>query len=124
MNLAVSIKNTTTWTPTLSVVTVDGGRWIEHLELTAGQSVSPGGQVAGLLEVDLPFTGTVVVHFGFVAPGPGGADVTLTFRGTEIDGRPLFGYDWQKAPGAVFPGTDVLTGLEGEDRTLLLVIAD
>ncbi|MFC8192500.1 hypothetical protein ACFUMH_12670 [Cellulomonas sp. NPDC057328] len=124
MNVAVSVKNSTVYTPTLSAVTVTGAQWVDHLALAVGQSIPPDGQVAGLLDADVPFTGTVVVRFGFVAPGPAGADVTLTFRGTELDGRPLFSYDWQVSTVGAFPGTDVLVGVEGNDRTLLLLIAD
>lgn len=112
MGLILSIDNATEYTPTLTGITLNGAQWLLSQELTVGQPIANHTQVVGWLETTFRFSGTIVLHFSFVMPGPDGADVTITFSGRDLEGRPLVGFD---VDAPAFPHTDArLTELEGE----------
>ena len=121
MGLILSIENATDYTPTLTAITLNGARWRLSQELTVGQSMANHTQVVGWLETTFRFSGTIVLHFSFVMPGPDGADVKITFSGRDLDGRPLVGFD---VTAPAFPHTDARRAeVEGE-TTLHVRIAD
>lgn len=122
MNIAVAITNSTDYTPTLTAVTLHNAQWVEHQELTVGQSIANHRTIAGLLEADLPFRGSITVHYGYVSPGPHGADVVFEFNGQDIDGRPLIGAGLTQQPNNAFPHAATDVDRDGADYFLRLTV--
>lgn len=120
MDFVVSIENATDYTPTLTTVTVTGADWVHTQELVVGQSFANHTRVVGMLDAGLPFKGTIVVHYTYVAPGPNGADVKITFSGEDLDGKPLVSYGYE---GDAFPNTDAHLTDEDGSKILLVRIA-
>jgi hypothetical protein len=122
MNIAVSIKNATAMTPTLTAVAVQNADWVTFQELKVGQSIAAGKTVAGLLDANLPFTGSIRVEYGFISPGPGGADIDFILDGKLLDGSPLIGCGVQARPATALPGTSWDVHREGNDYFLMLTV--
>jgi hypothetical protein len=122
MNIAVSVKNNTDYTPTLELVELTNAEWVEHFELRNGQSIAPNGQVAGLMEATAPFSGTLTVRYTFVAPGPKGADVVVAFDGSLLEEKLLIGSSATSNPGTAFPNSSAQPVRDGEDWYLLVEV--
>ncbi|SDJ16866.1 hypothetical protein SAMN05444157_2074 [Frankineae bacterium MT45] len=123
MNLTVSIKNSTTFTPYLTVVNLNNATWVAGQALAVNDSIANGKRLVGLLEGTLPFDGAITVHYTFIPPGPDGADVVLTFSGRDFDGQASIGYNVDVQPGGDLPNTDVYLTRDGSEWVLLLDIA-
>ncbi|SOD74209.1 hypothetical protein SAMN05892883_3390 [Jatrophihabitans sp. GAS493] len=123
MNLAISIKNSTTFTPYLTVVNLNNANWIDGQGLAVNQPIAAGQRIVGLLDGALPFSGAITVHYGFIPPGPNGADVQLTFDAQDFDGQPMIGFNSDVQPAGQLPNTDVHLMRDGADWVLLLEIA-
>jgi hypothetical protein len=123
MNIVVSIRNDTDYTPYLTTVAVQGAVWVHTQSLDPNQPIAPRKRIVGLLDATLPFSATIVVRYTFVAPGPNGADVRLTLDGRLLDGKPLLSWNITSDPANAFPGCDVLSQEEDGDRYVLYTIA-
>ena len=93
MDVIVSIKNSTDYTPYLYGVQVNNAQWQPGQVLQANDPIAPQGQIVGMLDADenAGFNGSIDVAYGFVAPGPGGATINLSFNGQLSGGTPLVG---------------------------------
>jgi len=124
MDLIVSIKNDTDYTPYLSDVRLTGATWVPTQVLRPDQPIPNHGQVAGMLSGDVGFTGSITVHFSFVGRGPDGADVVLTFNSMylNVGGPPAIGFDEQVNPATALTGTtSTVSKLDGVDVVLLSI---
>lgn len=120
MDLIISITNATTYTPYLSAVRLTGASWVHTQELRVGDSIAGGRQLVGMVTGAVPFSGSLTVHYTFVAPGPGGADVVLDFQVIDLGGRWSVGFNEQVLPATALTGTTAqVSQLDGVDVLLL-----
>jgi hypothetical protein len=122
MDLIVSIKNDTDYTPYLSNVQLAGANWLPTQTLSLNQPIPNHGQVAGMLSGAVGFQGSITVHFSFVGRGPGGADVVFTFNSLQLNrgGPPAIGFNEQVNPATALTGTtSTASKLDGVDVVLL-----
>lgn len=124
MNLIISINNDTTYTPEVRDIVVQGADWLPTQELTDRQPIANGRTVVGWLSGAGDFKGSLTVRYPWVAPGPQGADVNLTFHVTDLDGKPLVGFGHEVVPPGALANTELEHGrLDGEDVLLLHIRA-
>lgn len=122
MDLIVSITNDTTYTPELKNIQLTGCDWVFSQKLTDDQPIAGRKQVVGMVSGRIPFSGSLTVHYTWVKPGPGGADVKLNFNVTQFGQQPSVGFGEQVLPPNVLVNTDCSVGkLDGVDVVLLHV---
>lgn len=120
MDLIISLTNATTYTPYLSAVQLTGADWAHTQELRVGDSIAGGRQLVGMVTGGVPFSGSLTVHYTFVTPGPGGADVVLDFEVVDLAGQPSVGFNEQVRPAtALAQTTSGLGRLDGVNVVLL-----
>ena len=122
MDLIVSIKNDTTYTPELKNVQLAGCSWVPTQELSDDQSIAGGRQIVGMVTGTIPFRGSLTVHYTWVKPGPTGADVVLEFEVTQLGPQHGVGFNERVLPPNVLVNTTSEAGkLDNVDVVLLRV---
>lgn len=122
MDLIVSITNATTYTPELKNVQLAGCSWVPTQELKDDQSIAGGRQIVGMVTGTIPFRGSITVHYTWVKPGPGGADVVFEFDVTKLGPQYGVGFNERVLPPNVLVNTTSdASKLDGVDVVLLHV---
>lgn len=83
MALILSLKNRTDYTPTVQQVALANCQWVNTQQIANGTAIGRTKPLVGMvtpLNSQNEYSVTLMVRYGWVAPGPGGTDITVQIR--------------------------------------------